>query len=59
MNTGRDLDFGIIDPGAVARPFALERPRLFGIAYRMLGSAMEAEDIVQEVWLRFGRPPLS
>ena len=29
------------------------RPRLFGIAYRMLGSATEAEDILQEVWLRW------
>lgn len=28
------------------------RPRLFGIAYRMLGSAMEAEDIIQEAYLR-------
>src|SRR6267143_3839661 len=29
------------------------RPRLFGIAYRMLGSAAEAEDVVQGVWLRW------
>jgi RNA polymerase sigma-70 factor, ECF subfamily len=29
------------------------RPRLFGIAYRMLGSATEAEDVVQDVWLRW------
>ncbi|RAY11575.1 RNA polymerase subunit sigma-24 [Actinomadura craniellae] len=29
------------------------RPRLFGIAYRILGSSAEAEDIVQEVWLRW------
>jgi RNA polymerase sigma-70 factor (ECF subfamily) len=29
------------------------RPRLFGIAYRMLGSAAEADDIVQDVWLRW------
>lgn len=29
------------------------RPRLFGIAYRMLSSASEAEDLVQEVWLRW------
>lgn len=33
--------------------FAEVRPRLFGIAYRMLGSAAEAEDIVQDVWLRW------
>ncbi|MFU8947576.1 RNA polymerase sigma-70 factor [Mycetocola zhadangensis] len=33
--------------------FATVRPRLFGIAYRMLGSAHEAEDIVQEAWLRW------
>jgi RNA polymerase sigma-70 factor (ECF subfamily) len=33
--------------------FADVRPRLFGIAYRMLGSATEAEDIVQDVWLRW------
>jgi RNA polymerase sigma-70 factor (ECF subfamily) len=29
------------------------RPRLFGIAYRMLSSASEAEDLLQEVWLRW------
>jgi len=29
------------------------RPRLFGIAYRMLRSAAQAEDIVQDVWLRW------
>lgn len=33
--------------------FADVRPRLFGIAYRMLGSVSEAEDIVQEVWIRW------
>jgi RNA polymerase sigma-70 factor (TIGR02957 family) len=33
--------------------FAEVRPRLFGIAYRMLGSVAEAEDIVQDVWLRW------
>ncbi|MFF3468237.1 RNA polymerase sigma-70 factor [Streptomyces sp. NPDC002619] len=31
------------------------RPRLFGIAYRVLGSVVEAEDVVQEVWLRWQR----
>src|SRR5437016_11942577 len=33
--------------------FAPVRPRLFGIAYRMLGSAAEAEDVVQDVWMRW------
>ncbi|MFJ8357248.1 RNA polymerase sigma-70 factor [Streptomyces sp. NPDC093984] len=33
--------------------FLSARPRLFGIAYRILGSAVEAEDIVQEAWLRW------
>jgi len=33
--------------------FLCARPRLFGIAYRMLGSAAEAEDIVQDVWVRW------
>ena len=33
--------------------FLSVRSRLFGIAYRMLGTAAEAEDIVQEVWLRW------
>jgi RNA polymerase sigma-70 factor (ECF subfamily) len=45
--------------------FARVRPRLFGIAYHILGSAAEAEDIVQDVWLRWqstnrsvvGNPP--
>jgi RNA polymerase sigma-70 factor, ECF subfamily len=36
-----------------ASAFASVRPRLFGIAYRMLASSMEADDIVQEVWLRW------
>jgi RNA polymerase sigma-70 factor (ECF subfamily) len=32
--------------------FEAHRPLLFSIAYRMLGSASEAEDVVQDAWLR-------
>jgi len=33
--------------------FAAVRRRLFGIAYRMLGTVADAEDIVQETWIRW------
>src|SRR5690242_10948565 len=33
--------------------FQRHRGRLFGIAYRMLGSVDDAEDVVQECWLRW------
>src|SRR4051794_10170751 len=41
------------DLDEAAKVFTEVRPRLFGIAYRMLGSATEAEDLVQDVWLRW------
>ena len=33
--------------------FEAERPRLLRLGYRMLGSLSEAEDILQEAWLRW------
>ena len=33
--------------------FEHERPRLVGLAYRLLGSVADAEDVVQEAWLRW------
>ncbi len=38
--------------GAAATFDAL-RPRLFGIAYRLLGTVADAEDVVQDAWLRW------
>lgn len=39
----------------VVRDFESQRPRLFGLAYRLLGSASEAEDAVQDAYLRLHR----
>jgi RNA polymerase sigma factor (sigma-70 family) len=39
----------------LAADFEAERGRLRGLAYRMLGSAAEADDAVQEAWLRLNR----
>ncbi len=44
-----------MDPSELAAAFDLRRGRLRGIAYRMLGSLAEAEDVVQDAWLRLER----
>lgn len=43
------------DESWLAEHFEAERTRLSAVAYRMLGSRAEAEDAVQEAWLRLGR----
>ena len=43
------------DKDFLARQFESHRARLRAVAYRMLGSASEAEDAVQEAWLRLAR----
>ncbi|HMA33352.1 MAG TPA: sigma factor, partial [Chloroflexia bacterium] len=42
---------------STADEFEAQRPLLFAIAYRLLGSAVEAEDIVQETYLRYSAVP--
>ena len=36
----------------LTEPFTQNRRLLFTVAYEMLGSAADAEDVVQEAWLR-------
>jgi RNA polymerase sigma factor (sigma-70 family) len=43
----------------VVTRFEADRPRLRAVAHRMLGSASEAEDAVQETWLRLHRSDTS
>src|SRR5918994_3529907 len=43
----------------LAGRFEEHRPRLRAVAYRMLGSTSEADDAVQETWLRLGRSDTS
>jgi RNA polymerase sigma-70 factor (ECF subfamily) len=40
---------------ADAASFQRVRQRLFGIAYRVLGSATDADDVVQDAWIRWHR----
>src|SRR4029453_5573427 len=40
----------------LAQRFEDSRPHLAAVAYRMLGSRAEADDAVQEAWLRLARP---
>ena len=47
MHTGDDTD----SLERATRDFIAARPQLFGIAYRVLGSSAEAEDVLQETWL--------
>ncbi|MGW1748990.1 RNA polymerase sigma-70 factor [Streptomyces sp. NPDC002092] len=49
MATGDDMD----SLDEATKVFMAARPQLFGIAYRVLGSTVEAEDVLQEAWLRW------
>jgi RNA polymerase sigma-70 factor, ECF subfamily len=51
MNEAMTARAGV--PEDRADTFEQHRRLLFSIAYRMLGSVMEAEDVVQEAWLRW------
>jgi RNA polymerase sigma-70 factor (ECF subfamily) len=44
-----------MDEKNIAERFQADRPHLIRVAYRMLGSLAEAEDAVQESWLRLSR----
>ena len=45
----------MVDRTGLAERFEAERPHLRAVAYRMLGSLAEAEDVVQDAWLRANR----
>lgn len=43
----------VTPPDRATSLFEAERPRLLRLAYRMLGSLAEAEDVVQNAWIRW------
>jgi len=47
------------DPESLAAEFESHRAHLRDVAYRILGSASDAEDAVQEAWLRLSRADVS
>jgi len=47
------------DADSLAREFEAHRPHLRDVAYRILGSASDADDAVQETWLRLNRTDVS
>jgi len=44
-----------MNPAGDIESFEAQRPRLTRLAYRMLGSVAEAEDVLQDAWLRWTR----
>src|SRR5260370_33689793 len=46
-------------PERLAEQFEEHRPHVRAVAYRMLGSVSEAEDAVQEAWIRLSRTNVS
>jgi RNA polymerase sigma factor (sigma-70 family) len=50
-----DMDAGMGEDGWLAERFEQQRPHLRSVAYRMLGSLTEADDALQDAWVRVNR----
>src|SRR5262245_13255965 len=59
MPTPEERRPGVPAEAALAEEFETHRAHLRAVAYRMLGSASEAEDAVHEGWIRLGRTDVS
>jgi RNA polymerase sigma-70 factor (ECF subfamily) len=55
----RTVKADMVDQQLLAERFEEQRPHLRGVAYRMLGSLSEADDAVQDAWIRFSRTDTS
>ena len=50
---------GTAEPGDRLATFERERPHLLAVAFRILGADADAEDVVQEAWIRYSRSDLT
>src|SRR4051794_7653168 len=55
VDDGERRTVSVEDDELLARQFEEHRSRLLAVAYRMLGSSAEADDAVQEAWIRLSR----
>jgi hypothetical protein len=49
----------VVAPGRLDAEWDRHRPAVFGVAYRVLGTVPDAEDVVQDVWLRAAQTSLA
>ncbi len=55
MSSPHGSDRPSADTAAAIATFESHRPHLMGVAYRMLGSVSDSEDVLQEAWLRWSK----
>src|SRR5271155_664442 len=59
MTDAEGRDVTVADQQLLAQRFEEQRTHLRAVAYRMLGSLTEADDALQDAWVRVSRAPVA